>query len=317
MSPERIENRRSTGPHLRPSTADWLWMTARLSGPAQRRVSFEYPDDLTPIWTPRLPEFSCAANSVSLMMPTIEPYFVRSARFALDDLGQDDEVLAAEVQGYVFQEAQHHGQHVRFNRTLQNRYGHLAGLERAIGSAYGIVERRGSQAFNSAFAAASETMAYSAARWAADHRTELFTGADDVASTLFLWHLAEEVEHKSVAFDVYWTCYGDLQRSRLRYLSAMILALALMVAFVISGTTVMLVGERRLLHPLAWIRLIRWGVLFAFELLTNLTLSLLPGHHPDKFVDPLWYEIWLAEFDADSGTLPIWHRRAAGDPLVP
>lgn len=268
-----------------------------------RRVSFDYPQDMKPIWTPARPEFSCAANSVSLMMPSIEPYFVRSARSALPKL---QEPLRSEAQAYVAQEAQHHNQHLRFNRMLLESYPFMRRFERGMKRVYRALERTGSQQFNLGFAAASETMAYSAARWAADNRTELFTAADDVASTLFLWHLAEEVEHKSVAHDIYWAMFAAKPRAKLFYTTAMAVALALVVLFVVAGTAMMLFGERRLHNPIAWLRLIRWSIAFSSELLSNLAVSLLPGHHPSNFADPLWYEVWLRELDAESGTLPIW-----------
>ena len=273
---------------------------------ATRRIRFEYPDDLDPMWTPGRPEFACAANSVSLMMPSIEPYFVRSARRSLPLLPPD---LARDATSYLEQEAQHHGQHLAFNRIMHRRYKGLARTEAAMKWAYGRLEAQGSLEFSCAFAAASETMAYSAARWAADHRAELFTGADEVPASLFLWHLAEEVEHKSVAFDIHRHLTGGSPtsiRSLLRYVTAMVIALSLVITFVVWGTSVMLAAERRMHLPVAWFRLIRWSVVFAFELLTNLVVSLLPGFHPNDLTDPLWYEIWLREFDAGTGSLPVW-----------
>ncbi|MGB5758983.1 MAG: metal-dependent hydrolase [Acidimicrobiales bacterium] len=301
---------------LRARVADGAKMVA-MSTPVARRVAFEYPPDIAPIWTPAKPEFSCAANSVSLMMPTVEPYFVRSIRAALPRL---DGPLRQRTEAYLFQEAQHHRQHVLFNRALLGRYVGLARLGHMIGLAYRWVERAGSLQFNVAFAAGSETMAYSAARWAARHRRQLFTGADEVASTLFLWHLAEEVEHKSVAHDVYRHLFGGGWRAQLLRMAATAVALALMVIFVVTGTAVMVTAEGRLHRPVAWLRLIGWSVTFAFELLSNLVLSMLPGHHPGDFVDPLWYEIWLKEFDAETATVPVWHRSGAerqAHPLEP
>ena len=286
----------------------------RRSGPVVttvRRVRFEYPDDADPIWTPSRPEFACAANSVSLMMPTIEPYFVRSARSAIEHL--DDDELARTARHYVAQETQHHRQHVRYNRLLIARYRGLGRLDRLIRSVYRRLEQRASDRFNLAFAAASETMAYSAARWAAEHRQELFADADDRAATLFLWHLAEEVEHKSVAFDLYRHRHGHEQGAGRTHGLAAVLAVMLVTSFVFIGTTVLLAGARRLHHPMAWWRLTGWAVGFGFELVTNLVVSVLPGHHPSRMADPLWYEVWLREFDSSTGTLPIWHGRTEPD----
>lgn len=270
-----------------------------------RRIRFEYPDNTEPVWTPLRPEFSCAANSVSLMMPTIEPYFVRSARCVLDQI--EDPALARSAADYVAQEAEHHRQHVRFNRMLTERYRGVDRLDRTIRATYRRMERSRSVRFNLAFATASETMAYSAARWAAEHRQELFDRADDVAATLFLWHLAEEVEHKSVAFDLYHHRFGHESGARRTHVVAALAAVVLVTLFVFIGTTLLLAGARRLHHPMAWWRLTGWAVGFGFELMTNLVVSVLPGHHPSRMADPLWYEVWLREFDAGSGTLPLWH----------
>lgn len=270
----------------------------------ERRVRLRYPDDFDPLWTPAAPEFACAANAVSLMMPVIEPYFVRTIEAASAGL---DEPLMTETKAYVAQERAHHGQHERFNRRLVTRYPNLAPIQRALRSTYGALERRASPRFNLAVVTVSETMAYSAARWAAQHRRQLFDRADPVAATLFLWHLAEEVEHKASAHEVHRAVDGGRPWFRLRMVGAMVVALVLVMAFVGAGTTVLLAAERRLHHPLAWIRLLRWSTGFAFELLTNLATTLLPGHHPDDFADPLWYEVWLRSFDAEDGTVPLWN----------
>ncbi len=269
----------------------------------ERRVRLDYPDDVDPMWTPVMPEFACAANAVSLMMPVIEPYFVRTIAGASADL---DEPERTEIETYLAQERAHHGQHQRFNRLLVARYPRLRPVERALRSAYGALERRSSQRFNLAVVAVSETMAYSAARWADGHRRELFDRADPVVSTLFLWHLAEEVEHKASAHEVQRAVDGGGPWLRVRLVLAMMVALSLVMVFVGLGTTVMLAAERRLHHPLAWLRLLRWSIGFAFELLANLAMTLLPGHHPDDFIDPLWYEVWLKTLDAGEHTVSVW-----------
>ena len=255
-----------------------------------RAVHFEYPDQLDPAWTPAKPEFACAANSISLLMPHMEPYFVRSIAAVLDQL---DERLQGPTRWYLAQETRHHRQHKRFNAHLTARYPRLTPIENLAERAYRQLGRTRSLGFNVAFAAASETIAYSAARWSAEHRQELFAGSDPVISSLFLWHLAEEMEHKSVAWDVHRAIGGGPAR----YLLAAACAMVLVMFFVGSGTTVMLWAERRLFNPVAWIRLTRWAITFAFEVLPNLVMSGLPGHHPDKFTDPLWLEVWLREHD--------------------
>jgi len=51
-----------------------------------RRLKFEYPDDFDANWAPHRPEFSCVANSISLAMPYLEPYVVKSVSKYLPEI---------------------------------------------------------------------------------------------------------------------------------------------------------------------------------------------------------------------------------------
>jgi predicted metal-dependent hydrolase len=268
-----------------------------------RRITFEYPGDLNPSWHRRLPEFAAAANSVSLLMPYAEPYFVRSVRAVIPDLDDD---LRAEAEAYVRQEASHHRQHRRFNDLIVARHPALHRLERLMERAYGGLGRRRSDRYNLAFAAGSETVAFTLARWSERHLAELFDEADPVPATLFLWHLAEEAEHKSAAFDVYAAVDG----SRWRYTHAALLSLALLTLFTVAGTLTMLWGSRRLWSPVTWYRLTRWAISFGFTLFPTLLASALPGHHPRQLVDPVFLRAFLAQYDPATRTIPLYGSSA-------
>jgi predicted metal-dependent hydrolase len=277
------------------------------AGPlAVRRVHFAYPDDLDPEWNPRFPEFACAANSVSLLMPFAEPYFVRSVRTALDDL---PDPLRSDTDAWLRQELQHHVQHRRFNDLLLARHPRLRRVERWERRTYGWLGRTRTPNFNLAFAAGSETIAYSLARWSERHLAALFGDADPVATTLYLWHLAEEVEHKSVAFDV----YQELDGAKLRYTWAMTASFGLLALFTALATLVMLASTHRLHRPVTWFRLTRWAVSLAFTVLPDMLASALPGHHPRDFADPVLLSSWLRYFDPETGTMPVWSSAAVRD----
>ncbi len=265
---------------------------------AIRRVRFSWPDDLDPMWTPRVPELAVAANAVSMLMPHAEPFVVASVRAALDDGAIEDPELAADARAYVHQEAQHHGQHRRFNDLLVARYPALRRVERFLGWAFGRLRRRSTR-FGLAFAAGFETIAFVAARWV-DRRQSLLRDAEPTAATLFLWHLAEEVEHKEVAFDVYEAAGGG----RLRYAWATFVAGLVLAIAALVGCWTILAGERRLLSPIAHLRLIGWSVSFVFTALPVMAVSALPGHHPRDLVDPAGLEHWLDHLDPDTSTVP-------------
>ncbi len=263
----------------------------------ERTLRLEYPEDMDPAWSPRRPEFAYAANAVSLIMPFAEPYFVKSVRSAIPQLDDADRTPAEE---YLRQELQHHVQHRRFNQIVTARYPRLTRIEGWMRRTYGGFSKTRSQRFNLAFAAGSETIAFTLARWTENHLDELFTGAEPVPSTLFLWHLAEEVEHKSSAFDVYEAVDG----SRLRYLMAMVMSFVILAWFTGISALTMMATDHRLLHPVSWFRLLKWGLSFAWVGLPTLVVSSLPGHHPSDFADPIWMSSWLTHFDPETGTIP-------------
>lgn len=268
-----------------------------------RRVRFEFPDDLAANWHPQRPEFACAANAVSLMMPYVEPYVVRAMQDQLPHLREREAAgstrpgLVADVQGYIAQEAQHQIQHRRFNQAIAGQVRGVAVLERWMERVYTRLWTRRDERFRVAYAAASESIAYGVARWVERNHRELFDGADHQVATLYLWHLAEEVEHKSVAYDVYDTRFT----SRWPLARAMVVSLLVLAVFTVLGTTLGLLHERRLWHPLAVARLIKWAFAFAFSELPNMFASLMPGHHPSDFTDPMWFELYLLDFEQRTG----------------
>jgi uncharacterized protein len=260
-------------------------------------MRFEYPDDLEPVWSRRFPEFACAANGLSLMMPHVEPYVVRSVRAALGDLPP---ALAARTEAYLAQELAHHTEHHRFNKLLRARYPRLGRVEGWMRATYRWMSRTRSPRFNLAYAAGFEAVAYAAARWTESHMDELFRGADAAPATLLLWHLAEEVEHKTVAFDV----YEEVGGGRWLYAAGMVTSLVQMAWFALLAMWIMLLAEKRFFRPLTHLRLVRWWLSFTFEVLPSMLASALPGHHPSDLADPIWLTTWLRHYDPATATLP-------------
>lgn len=280
-----------------PPTVSSTWLVPGRWGPMSEAtgnhlifepIRFEYGPTFDINWHQRLPEFSAAANGVSLLMPYVEPYVVRSIRMASGAL---PEPLRTEAQTYVRQEGQHHAQHRRFNDHLVEQVPVLDWSESLMAKVYGWLGNRKSLEFNVAFAAGFETVAYAAARWTADNHDTVMSGADPEPARLFLWHLAEEVEHKNVAIDVY-RAMGGRKRT---YAVAMLLSAVLLAFFSLMNTTVILMKTRRFFNPLAHLRLFGWTISFLFELLPAMAVSALPGHHPSDLADPMLFELWLKE----------------------
>ncbi len=195
-----------------------------------RRVSFDYPDDFDPRWVPHHPEFAAAANAISLGMPYAEPLFIKAVRSTYDRIDDD---LRARSDTYVRQETGHHTQHKRFNDLVSKRYPGTLRIQRMMKANSDWVWRR-SPKFRVAYAAAGETISYGVARWTEAHLGEVFDQADPVPATLFLWHLAEEIEHKANTYDVFEATDG----SRLRYAWAMLVGFLTIAVFTAAGLPV-------------------------------------------------------------------------------
>ncbi len=269
-----------------------------------RRVRFPLPDRIDTSWNPEFPEFAAAANAVSLLMPHVEPYVVRSVASVPDQL---DEELRTEAETFVSQELGHQGQHLRINRRLMAGCPSLGRVDSVAARCYRHLARRWSTRWSLAFAAGFETSAFALARWSEAHLRTLFGAADEQITTVYLWHLAEEVEHKSVAFDV----YARIDGSRWRYLIAGVVSLVLLATLTTAGTLVQLAASRRIWNPLAWWRLLRWSISLAFEVLPDLFVAAMPGHHPSQFSDPSLLVTWLQGFDPATARNPHWSARAA------
>jgi uncharacterized protein len=275
-----------------------------------RDMGFAYPDDFDPRWNPRVPEFAMVANAVSLLMPHAEPYVVSSSRSALAALGDDPldcTNLANRTRAYIRQEAQHHAEHRKFNNVVAQRY-RTKLLERMMAATFRFLKGR-SSSFGIAFAAGFETVAFVVARWV-DARmhtllpeigklgTNGLPSDDDanVAAELFVWHLAEEAEHRSIAYEVHQRTGG----TQLAYTWAMIVSFVILGVFTSLGILTMLIRDRRILHPMAWFRLIGWTLSFLFNAVPLMAVTCLSGHEPADLLDPPNLMSWLRNRDAHS-----------------
>ncbi len=268
--------------------------------PTTRRVRFDWLGRDTDVWHHTLPEFGAAANAISLLMPHAEPYVIAMVRAGLDE-GASDPELIDRAQVLIEQESAHFKAHRDFNRSLSSTSSVAKRLDRFGGWIFAKLARR-STAFGVAFAAAFEIVAFCSARWAEAGLRQYFTGADERAATLFLWHLAEEIEHKGIAHDV----MQAHPNARKKYPLALLVAFATLIGFTIVGGLSLFCRKRHVFNPVRWFRLVAWGFSFAFVVMPVASASVAKDFHPDQLVDPPWMAMWLTEFDPVSNTMPLW-----------
>lgn len=140
------------------------------------------------------------ANGVNLLFPLGERFFVRSVRHFLDRI-QDDPALLAQVKVFAGQEGAHAVAHERYFRLLEEQGYRIAPfLKHYDRIAYGFLEGVTSHELHLAITVALEH--YTAIMAENALSMGVLEQAHPAVRALLLWHAAEEIEHKSVAFDV-------------------------------------------------------------------------------------------------------------------
>ena len=152
-------------------------------------------------------------NALSMSFPRGEQYFIDSVRNGLKSLPEAARTQhAAEVQGFIGQEATHRRIHALFNGHLLKQ-GYINRVEQRANRR---MEARAHLDLRKHLAATAAIEHFTAlfADWMLRH-PEALDGAEPRLQTLWLWHSAEESEHRCIAFDIYKAAGGN-QTWRLR-----------------------------------------------------------------------------------------------------
>ena len=146
-------------------------------------------------------------NALSMSFPVGEQFFIDSVREGakqMDETTRDK--FAAEVQGFIGQEATHRRVHALFNGHLE-----LQGFANKIAERSAKrIQANAHQNVRQQLAATAATEHFTDvfADWLLSH-PEIFEGTEPRLKTMWQWHAAEEAEHRCTAFDVYKALGGN------------------------------------------------------------------------------------------------------------
>jgi uncharacterized protein len=139
------------------------------------------------------------ANGVNILFPAGERFFVRTVNRFLPRI--DDPHLRAQAKGFFGQEGRHAKEHDRVFLLLEEQgYDVRTFLRFYEAIAYGLIERVAPSELALATTAACEHYTALLAENALARST--LDDAHPAMRALLRWHAAEEIEHRSVAFDV-------------------------------------------------------------------------------------------------------------------
>lgn len=153
-------------------------------------------------------------NALSMSFPFGEQFFIDAVRDTVATLPSDVQASRKEeVRGFIGQEATHRRIHALFNAQLE-RQGLIDHWTPRAMSRMKLLE--GADPRHAlAITAATEHFTAMFADWLLAH-PEVLDGAEPRLKTMWLWHSAEESEHKNTAFDIYRAADGS-ERWRTRW----------------------------------------------------------------------------------------------------
>jgi len=262
-----------------------------------RTMAFDWPDDLSILPTPSDISQSCELVALSFTLPYLEPYLIRTMRLAgKQDVGP---TLASDLRNFSKQEAQHHRNHSRINDIVRAKLpsdtaAALRRLEDELEKDYRRFTETKSLRYNLAYAEGFEAMTLAFALSLLKAPPEQ---ADEHWQSLLAWHLAEEVEHRTVTFDAYDQIYGgyvyrslSAVKSQLHFLSY-IVRMASVVETGVRGTPVGRLSVVRNMVKRHW----RIGTIRRY------IRTLSPRYDPGKIDMPDEVTALLAMFDQQAG----------------
>jgi len=165
-------------------------------------IDFDVPDEQLAGMLPLL--------ALSMTMPYLEPYLIRTMKVALAEVR--DPQLAEDARRFSQQEGHHYRNHARFNEQIRRSFDAgpaeaLQGIEADLDADYRRYTREKSLRFNLAYAEGFEAMTCAGALASAEDgalEAGMLPGGE-----IWAWHMAEEIEHRTVAFDVYRHLVGS------------------------------------------------------------------------------------------------------------
>ena len=177
-----------------------------------RNIRFELSEQLSKDWLDNDPFKTAFFNALSMTFPDGERFFIDSVRHYKDEV--KDPKLKKEMSGFFGQEGMHSREHLTYNKALCDLRGY--NQEKMEGRTKNMV-RLGHKKMS--------PVGHLAATCGVENITAIFADkvlngwmlseVDSQMRSLWKWHAAEELEHKSVAFDVYIDIGGNYKVRKL------------------------------------------------------------------------------------------------------
>jgi len=180
----------------------------------QRRVRFDFNDIEHPFFFSENPIISAYWVALSATFPIGEAEFIKSVKLYEDQILDDD--LNSAIADFTAQEAHHSFQHKLINKKFEQHGYQTTNIESFMKEKYSNRSKSWSHKKRIMRTVSAEHITAVIAHFILTNPQAL-DGVPESFQNLFFWHSIEEIEHKSVTFDVYQHCVGDMRALKWHY----------------------------------------------------------------------------------------------------
>ena len=173
-----------------------------------RNMSFEIEQALATDWADKDAFLTAIFNAMSISFPSGEKNFIDSVRVYQDRI--EDPKLRSEVKGFFKQEGIHSREHRKYNQLLCQQRGYDLGELEGVYLNRIEASKNDPKITNRVMLASTVAVEHFTASFGESFlQGKLVKNVEGPLGDLWRWHSLEELEHKSVAFDVYRQIGGD------------------------------------------------------------------------------------------------------------
>ncbi len=173
--------------------------------PERRDLHFLPPEDRINDWHKLGPHMTQFMNALSLFFPAGERMFIDAVRDYRDQIPDPDLKKAATA--FIGQEAVHSREHAEYNKLMGRAGLPAEKLDEFVWTLLAHLKKRTPRSFPLSGTIALEHFTALMGNSILNH-PDVIEGSQEDYTRMWQWHALEEIEHKSVAYDVYEKCMG-------------------------------------------------------------------------------------------------------------
>lgn len=190
-----------------------------------RPVNLEFPATVSRFWYDNSPIKSHLFDALSTTLPVGEDLFIFTVRQIRGQI--TDPLLQKQISAFIGQEAFHSREHAKYNNLMRQWGYDIDKMDRSMNRVTRILRTRLSPVQALAVTVSCEHL--TAILAAAALRGDVLENADPHVKSLWLWHAAEEIEHKSVAWNAYHQIGGSY-RTRVTWMNLAIMLFSVRIS---------------------------------------------------------------------------------------